>query len=111
MSDVRRAANLQPAVIFEMAYQFLHAHTTLLAESCKGNTVGHTAILPAADRTRGQDCARKWPFAPYGLRACCAQGWEAGRLGGGKAWRLEGSNRAEVRKRFQCVFDLMRTIG
>jgi len=53
LSDLRRAANLQPAVIFEMAYQFLHAHTTLLAEACKGNTVGHTAILPAAGRTRG----------------------------------------------------------
>src|ERR1700683_5219425 len=48
LSDVRRAANFQPAVIFEMAYQFLHAHTTLIAEACKGNTVGHTAILPAA---------------------------------------------------------------
>jgi hypothetical protein len=49
LSDLHRLPNRQPAVVFEVSYQFTHTHTTLIVEACKGNTVANTAIHPAVD--------------------------------------------------------------
>jgi hypothetical protein len=66
LSKVRRLANHQPAVVFEMPCQFPQTHTTLIAEVCKGNTVGNAAIRPAEDPAMRQICAGKWTFARTG---------------------------------------------
>jgi hypothetical protein len=66
LSELRRLANRQPAIVFEMPYQFPHTHTTLFPEACKGNTVGNAAIRPVEDPAMRQICAGKWSFARTG---------------------------------------------
>src|SRR5579864_4871573 len=63
LSELRRLANRQPAVVFEVSYQFTYAHTRSALKRARAIPSPRRRFIPAVDVARRQIRAGRWTFA------------------------------------------------